>query len=55
MRWHPDNPEETFLRFIRRLAELMDIPAREVCRPMAWHFWRVNGWSASMAFSFLAR
>lgn len=54
MRWHPINPEKTFLRFIRRLADLMGIPANEVCLPMAWHFWRHNRWDAFTAFRFLA-
>jgi len=55
MHWHPEKREQTFLRFVRELARLMDIPAKDVCRPMAWHFWRDNRWSASTAFDFLAR
>ena len=54
MRWHPENQERTFLRFVRRLSEHMGIPAREICIPMAWYFWKRKKWSAHTAFRFLA-
>jgi hypothetical protein len=55
MRWHPPNPEPTFLRFVRKLADYMGVEPREVCLPMAWYFWRDRRMDAFKAFLWLAR
>lgn len=54
-RWQPSRREKTFLRFVRELARLMDVPSKEICLSYAHFYWKQKAMSAYEYFRHLVR
>ena len=55
MRWKPSTQEKTFLRFVRALAQMMDVPMKEICLSYAYFYWKQRFMSAHEYYRHLVR